>query len=107
VKRTGTMNGIYVAQIRALYQHIPIVLLVNIVNSALVAIVLASYKGQTWWLVFLALTIALTGAHALGCVRYPRTSESARSATRWAGGNRRIGFVRIAVGRRQRTFASG
>jgi signal transduction histidine kinase len=78
------MNGIYVAQIRALYQHIPIVLLVNIVNSALVAIVLASYKGQTWWLVFLALTIALTGAHALGCVRYPRTSESARSASRWA-----------------------
>jgi hypothetical protein len=84
VKRTGTMNGIYVAQIRALYQHIPIVLLVNIVNSALVAIVLASYKGQTWWLVFLALTVALTGAHALGCVRYPRTSESARSASRWA-----------------------
>ena len=78
------MNGIYVAQIRALYQHVPIVLLVNIVNSALVAIVLASYKGQTWWLVFLALTIALTGAHALGWVRYRRISESARSASRWA-----------------------
>jgi signal transduction histidine kinase/CheY-like chemotaxis protein len=78
------MNGIYVAQIRALYQHIPIVLLVNIVNSALVAIVLASYKGQTWWLVFLALIIALTGAHALGWVRYRRTSEWAQSASRWA-----------------------
>ena len=102
------MNGIYVAQIRALYQHIPIVLLVNIVNSALVAIVLASYKGQTWWLVFLALTIALTGANALGWVRYRRTSGWAQSASRMGGsGNRRIGAVRIAVGRRQRTFASG
>ena len=84
MKRTGTTNGIYVAQIRALYQHIPIVLLVNIVNSALVAIVLASYKGQTWWLVFLALTIALTGAHAFGWVRYRRTGELAQSASRWA-----------------------
>ena len=84
MKQTGTTNGIYVAQIRALYQHIPIVLLVNIVNSTLVAIVLASYKGQTWWLVFLALTIALTGAHAFGWVRYRRTSELAQSASRWA-----------------------
>jgi len=84
VKRTGTTNGIYVAQIRALYQHIPIVLLVNIVNSALVAIVLASYKRQTWWLVFLALTIALTGAHAFGWVRYRHAGESVEAASRWA-----------------------
>src|SRR5437588_7854593 len=84
VKPTGTGNGIYVAQIRALYQHIPIVLLVNIVNSALVAVVLASYKGQIWWLVFLALTIALTGAHAFGWVRYRHATESVESASRWA-----------------------
>src|SRR5438552_5968635 len=84
VKRTGTINGIYVAQIRALYQHIPIVLLVNVVNSALVAVVLASYKGQTWWLVFLALTIALTGAHSFGWVRYRQTRLFAEAAGRWA-----------------------
>ena len=84
MKRTGTTDGIYVAQIRALYQHIPIVLLVNIVNSALVAIVLASYRGQTCWLVFLALTIALTGAHAFGWVRYRRAGKLAQSASRWA-----------------------
>src|SRR5947209_12660600 len=84
VKRTGTMNGSYVAQIRALYQHIPIVLLVIIVNSALVAIVLAYYKGQSWWLVFLALTIALTGAYVFGWLRYRRTSEAAWSVGRWA-----------------------
>jgi signal transduction histidine kinase/CheY-like chemotaxis protein len=84
VKRSGTTNGIYVAQIRALYQHLPIVLLVNVVNSALVAILLASYKGQTWWLVFLALTIVLTGAHAFGWVRYHQTRQSVESASRWA-----------------------
>jgi signal transduction histidine kinase/CheY-like chemotaxis protein len=84
VKPTGVMDGIYVAQIRALYQHLPVVLIVNIVNSALVAVVLASFKGQTWWLLFLALTIGLTGAHAFGWVRYRRAGESARSPTRWA-----------------------
>ena len=65
MKRLGTTNGIYVAQVEALYQHIPMVLLVNLVNSALVAIVLASYMGQTWWLVFLALTFALSAARAI------------------------------------------
>ncbi|MGA7262364.1 MAG: ATP-binding protein [Stellaceae bacterium] len=84
MKRTSTTNGIYVAQIRVLYQHIPIVLLVNMVNSALVAVVLASYKGQTWWLAFLALTIALTAAHAFGWVCYRHTGESVESASRWA-----------------------
>ncbi len=84
MKRTGTTNGIYAAQIQALYQHIPIVLLVNVVNSALVAIVLASYKGQTWWLVFLALTIALTAVHAFGWARYRQTRQSVESTSRWA-----------------------
>ena len=84
MKRTSTTNGIYVAQIRVLYQHIPIVLLINMVNSALVAVVLASYKGQTWWLAFLALTIALTAAHAFGWVSYRHTEESVESASRWA-----------------------
>lgn len=108
MKRTSTTNGIYVAQIRVLYQHIPIVLLVNMVNSALVAVVLASYKGQTWWLAFLALTIALTAAHAFGWVCYRHTGESVEvREPMGGGGNRRIGTVRIAVGRRQRTFAPG
>ena len=84
VKRTGTINGIYVAQIRALYQHIPIVLLVNIVNSALVAIVLASYKAQSWWLVFLALTIALSAAHLFGWARYRPEWGAVKSVARWA-----------------------
>jgi len=84
VKRIGTENGIYVAQIQALYQHLPIVLLVNVVNSALVAIVLASYMGQTWWLVFLVLTVLLSGARAFGWARYRHKRRSVESATKWA-----------------------
>ena len=84
MKRIRIKNGIYAAQIQALYQHTPVVLTVNVVNSALVAIVLASYMGQTWWLVFLALTIALTAARVVGwaCYRYRR--EMAHSTTKWA-----------------------
>src|SRR4029077_11347931 len=84
VKRVGTANRIFVAQVKALYQHIPVVLLVNMVNSALVAIVLASYKGQTWWLVFLALTFALSGVCAFGWTRYRHNAGPAEFTTRWA-----------------------
>jgi signal transduction histidine kinase len=84
VKRVGTANRIFVAQVKALYQHIPVVLLVNMVNSTLVAIVLASYKGQTWWLVFLALTFALSGVCAFGWTRYRHNAGPAEFTTRWA-----------------------
>jgi len=46
-------HEIYAAQIRALYQHTPMVLAVNVANSALVAVVLGSYLEQTrWWIFF-------------------------------------------------------
>jgi signal transduction histidine kinase/CheY-like chemotaxis protein len=70
--------------VEALYQHIPMVLLVNLVNSSLVAIVLASYMGQTWWLVFLALTFALSGGRAFGWARYRRKKGPIEFTTRWA-----------------------
>jgi signal transduction histidine kinase/CheY-like chemotaxis protein len=84
VKRIGIKNGIYTAQIQALYQHTPMVLTVNVVNSALVAIVLASYKGQVWWLAFLALTIALTAARAIGWICYRSRKDSFGSTVKWA-----------------------
>jgi signal transduction histidine kinase len=84
VKRIRIKNGIYAAQIQALYQHTPVVLTVNVVNSALVAIVLASHMGQTWWLVFLALTIALTAARVVGWACYRYRHETAHSTTKWA-----------------------
>ena len=57
---------IYIAQIDTLYQQTPIVLIVNIVNSSLVALLLASYMGQALWLIFLALTFLLTALRMIG-----------------------------------------
>lgn len=84
VNRIVIKNGIYPAQIQALYQHTPTVLTVNMVNSALVAIVLASYKGQTCWLVFLALSVALTTARAVGWTRYRKRKRADESNNKWA-----------------------
>lgn len=84
MKQAAIASGIYAAQIQALYQHTPIVLTVNAVNSALVSIVLASYLGQTRWLLFLALTIALTGARVFGWSRYRHRAEASRPMAKWA-----------------------
>jgi signal transduction histidine kinase len=84
MKRIIIRNGIYAAQIQALYQHTPTVLIVNMVNSALVAIMLTSYKRQICWLVFLALTVALTAARAVGWTRYRKRREAEESTTKWA-----------------------
>ena len=84
MKRIRIRNRIYAAQIHAVYQHTPVVLTVNVVNSALVAIILASYMGQRWWLVFLALTIALTVARIVGWVCYRYRHGMADSTTKWA-----------------------
>jgi signal transduction histidine kinase/CheY-like chemotaxis protein len=84
VKRSGIANGMFAAQIQALYQHIPMVLIVNVVNSALVAIVLAAYKGQIWWLVFLALSIAVSCVRAFGWARYRRKTVPPSAAAAWA-----------------------
>jgi signal transduction histidine kinase/CheY-like chemotaxis protein len=84
VKQAAVTSGIYAAQIQAVYLHTPIVLTVNAVNSALVSIVLASFMGQSRWLLFLALTIALTGARAFGWSRYRNRTRAAERTTKWA-----------------------
>ena len=84
MRRSGIASGIFAAQIQALYQHIPMVLTVNVVNSALVAIVLASYRGQAWWLVFLALSVAVSAVRALGWARYRRKPVPPGSVAKWA-----------------------
>jgi signal transduction histidine kinase len=78
-----TNNGIYIAQIRAVYDHIPMVLVVNVVNSGLVALVLASYMEQTTWLIFFVLVIALTGVRAAGWISYRYYQKAFETAT-WA-----------------------
>ena len=54
------------AQFLALYEHMPMVLAVNVVNAALVALVLASYMEQTRWWIFFGLVVTLTAARAIG-----------------------------------------
>jgi signal transduction histidine kinase/CheY-like chemotaxis protein len=77
-------NAIYVSQIDTLYQQTPMVLTVNIINSSLVAVVLASYMGQSLWLIFLALTFLVTAIHMIGWKIYWSYAESVRLTARWA-----------------------
>jgi hypothetical protein len=66
---------IYAAQIHAVYQHVPMILADHVVNSALVALVLASYMGQTrWWTFFMAVAL-LNGVWALVWSWYRRHRE--------------------------------
>jgi len=84
VKPVAIRDGIYAAQIRALYQHLPMVLIVDVVNSALVSFVLASYLGHTLWLAFLTFAVGLAGARAVGWYRYHHHLTSLRATTKWA-----------------------
>jgi signal transduction histidine kinase len=60
------------------------VLAVNIINSGLVALVLASYLEQTRWWIFFGLAISLTAARAICWIYYRRHRKSADLATKWA-----------------------
>ena len=75
---------IQTAQIRAVYQHMPMVLAVNLVNSALVAFVLASYLEQTRWWIFFGLVTTLTAARAIGWKYYRDHRKSADRTKLWA-----------------------
>ena len=77
-------DKIYTAQIRALYQHTPMVLAVNVVNSAVVALVLASYMEHTRWWIFFGSVVTLTGVRAIGWSSYRHRRKSVEAATKWA-----------------------
>ena len=76
-------NEISAAQIWALYQHMPMVLAVNVVNSALVALVLASYMEQTRWWIFFAFVVSLTGVRAAGWRWYRHHRKRVEAKTIW------------------------
>jgi signal transduction histidine kinase/CheY-like chemotaxis protein len=84
VKAFDVTEEIYVSQIDNLYQQTPMVLTVNLVNSSLVAVVLASYMGQALWLIFLALTVLLSAIHMTGWKIYWSCAETVRSTVKWA-----------------------
>jgi len=81
---TDTTREVFISQIENLYQQTPIVLTVNAVNSSLVAVVLASYMGQTLWLIFLALTLLLTVVRMIGWKFYWCRAAAVRSTPKWA-----------------------
>jgi signal transduction histidine kinase/CheY-like chemotaxis protein len=77
-------HEIYAAQIRALYQHTPMVLAVNVANSALVAVVLGTYLEQTRWWIFFGLVITLTGLRAIGWICYRHYAQPYETTAKWA-----------------------
>ena len=84
VPKSDLDREISAAQFQALYEHMPMVLAVNVVNSALVALVLASYMEQTRWWIFFGLVVALTGARAVGWRHYHHHRKGVEDKTRWA-----------------------
>jgi signal transduction histidine kinase/CheY-like chemotaxis protein len=77
-------HEIYAAQIRALYQHTPMVLAVNVANSALVAVVLGAYLEQARWWIFFGLVITLTGLRAIGWICYRHDRQPYETTAKWA-----------------------
>ena len=84
IKSTTLSNKIYLNQIDILYRQTPIVLTVNVVNSSLVALLLASYMKQALWLIFLALTLLLTALRVIGWKFYWSRAIAVRSTPKWA-----------------------
>ena len=77
-------SKIYITKINNLYNEIPIVLIVNLVNSALVALLLASYLGQELWFIFLIITFILTTLRVISWKFYSSRTTTVRSAPKWA-----------------------
>src|SRR5689334_10151107 len=77
-------HDIYTAKIEAVYRHLPMILAVNIINSALVAVVLASYLDQSRWWIFFGLVATLTAARAVDWSCYRRNRGSGKLPVRWA-----------------------
>jgi signal transduction histidine kinase len=72
------------AKIGALYQQIPMVLAVNLLNGALVAGVLSfSLEDMRWWWLF-GLIATLTGARGVLWQRYRTRRSDAPDTHRWA-----------------------
>jgi signal transduction histidine kinase len=60
------------------------VLAVNVINSGLVALVLASYMEQTKWWIFFGLVVTLTAVRGIGWIYYHRYRKTAVLTTKWA-----------------------
>ncbi|HJY90149.1 MAG TPA: hypothetical protein VJ255_07715 [Candidatus Acidoferrum sp.] len=77
-------SEVYTSQVDRLYHQTPMVLTVNLVNSTLVSVVLALYSGETPWLIFLVLTVALTVLRLIGWRQYSSRLQPGVSTAKWA-----------------------
>src|ERR1700730_13502226 len=75
---------ILTVQIRAFIPYTPMVLAVSVVNSGLVALVLASYLEQTRWWIFFGLVVTLSAARAIGWRIYRHHRKPADHTIKWA-----------------------
>ncbi len=67
-----------------MYQQTPMVLIVNVVNSALVALILGWYAEHTGWWIFFGLVVTLTGVRALVWRGYNHHKKPYRPLAIWA-----------------------
>ncbi|HKW54601.1 MAG TPA: ATP-binding protein [Stellaceae bacterium] len=84
VTRSEIESEIFDAQLHLLYEQVPIVLITNVVNAGLIALVLAAYVGETRWWLFFALIGALTAARVILWRRYRAAAPRAASSRGWA-----------------------
>jgi signal transduction histidine kinase len=64
-KSSDIEREIFDAQIRLLYEHVPIVLTTNVTNAGVIALVLATYMGERRWWFFFGAIAALTAVRAI------------------------------------------
>jgi signal transduction histidine kinase len=84
VSRVDIEGEIRAARIGVLYQQTPTVIVVNVLNAALVALVLVQRGEPAYWYVWLTLIAVLSIARAGLWVSYRRSVRAASSAARWA-----------------------
>jgi signal transduction histidine kinase len=85
VSRSDIDGEVRAARIGLLYQQTPIVLVVNVLNAALVAVVLVQRGESSHWYIWLGLVVLLALARGALWTAYRRRGADASSATRWAG----------------------
>jgi signal transduction histidine kinase len=84
VSRADIEGQVRAARIGVLYQQTPIVVVVNVLNAALVALVLVQRGEPAYWYVWLGLIVLLAIARGASWISYRRRAGDASSATRWA-----------------------
>ena len=82
--RSEIEGEVLAAQIGVLYQQVPVVLTVNVVNAGLIALVLAAYAGEAGWWRFFGLVGVLTAARLVVWRRYRAASRRAGASPIWA-----------------------